>query len=577
MNVGKLRKILNICTVFCAFALMIACGGNGEQSGERILSSKFIDSVKVLTVKSPDSALNYISQVAKTGSVSKDTIHFARASVYTKTYEMDKMKGELLAIIDSSNLDHKSRLYLSSLRQMAELCVFTAQLEDAIKYNLQGDSLSYAANDKRMQAEFHNNMGICVLQRDNELAKRYLKEAIVMYEDVPEDTTIWQNVITASLYLMNIYVMELDYPEAIKLGERLQYQVDSISVIRDFNKFDSGNTIRASICGLMCISYAGVGNQLDAGMAYAKCQQYHSESPSIPLLLANCLLAMERVDEAIVQLESIRSGYHEKGDTLNYEYADNLNSLKACYKEVGDLKKALECSEKEMAARKGLFSAELKTSVTEWEIRYKMREKESELRDATKDTRIIRLAAILLVGLLAVAVIFIFMFVRYNRILNVKNKALAMQISKDLSDKNIEKAKEKEAAKHKEKAEAEIVPEAAIEQIHQFVDALVNQKLFCDSNLDKDALMTELNLNKRLVSRYFETVMGKSYVKFLAVKRVEYAADQIRQFPNYTIEAIAADSGIASRATFYRLFSDHFGISPTDYRRQCLSMGPDEG
>ena len=120
------------------------------------------------------------------------------------------------------------------------------------------------------------------------------------------------------------------------------------------------------------------------------------------------------------------------------------------------------------------------------------------------------------------------------------------------------------------------MPDAAIEQVLKFVEELISRKLFCDSNFDRETLMTECNLNRRLVTRYFETVMGKSYSKFLAVTRVEYAADQIRKFPNYTIEAIAAECGIASRATFYRLFSDHFGISPTDYRRQCVNIDADK-
>lgn len=567
MNNGKQIRKVYLFIVACLSTLLVACG-DGEQMHGTASSVQFLDSTRALTVKSPDSALAYIDKVEKTKTIHEDTIHWARVLVYTQTYEMDKMKDDLLAIMDDPDLDKKSKLYLSALSNMAKLCVFTGELEDAIRYNMQGDSLSYIAQNGRMQAEFHYNMGLCVMQRDNVLGERYLVESIEMFEEL-DDSTTWQNAIQAKLYLCNCYVMEGRNKDAISIGEKMQYDIDSISAFRNINIYDQGGTVRASLCALMCIAYAGEGMSLDAGMAYAKCQQYNSSSPSMPLLLANCLVAMERYEEAIEKFEKICKESCAEGDTLDYKYADNLNSLKRCYYETGNLAKAFECANKEMDVRQGLFTTELKNSVTEWEIRYKMRENETKLRDATKNTRIVRLIVVLLVGLLAVAVIFIFMFVRYNRILNAKNKALALQINKDLTGKGQNKARE---AKQKVKSDEEVVPENAIEQIHQFVEAMLNRKLYCDSAFDKDALMTELNLNKRLVSRYFETVMGKSYVKFLAVTRVEYAADQIRQFPNYTIEAIAADSGIASRATFYRLFSDHFGISPTDYRRQCMSF-----
>ncbi|MBO4663671.1 MAG: AraC family transcriptional regulator [Bacteroidaceae bacterium] len=565
MNIGKHRTFTYICSILLALTLCVSCGNKDDA---KIPARTFLDSAKALVITDADSALRYINRISKYGNIDKDTIHWARVLVYSKTYDMDAMDGELKAIIDSSDIDHKSRLYLDAIGRMVELCIFQNRLEDAIRYNLSGDSIAYAMGDNKMRAEFHYYMGMCVLQRDNELGEKYLKESIGMFNSLENDTTAWKIVIHAKSYLCNCYVMSGRYKEAIKVGEDIQHEIDSLSAVMDFNKYDNGNTIRANLCGLLCIAYAGDGRMVDAGMSYAECQRFNSASPSVPLLLANCLLAMERVEEATEKLEEIHQQYYERGDSLTYEYADVVNSLKRCYQKRGMMDKAFYYSEKEIDVREKLFTSELKNSVTEWEIRYMMREKETRLRDTFKDTRISRLTSMLLVGLLAVALVFIFMFLRYNRVLNAKNKALALQINRDLNDKAADKAK----AEAKKKPDSESVPDAAVEQVLKFVEEMLSRKLFCDSNFDRETLMTECNLNRRLVVRYFETVMGKSYSKFLAVTRVEYAADQIRKYPNYTIEAIAAECGIASRATFYRLFSDHFGISPTDYRRQCISI-----
>ncbi len=568
---NRIRKtIISVCTILFIMTFFVSCSEDKGNVAGKIPSTIFLDSAKALIVKNTDSAMSYINKVDRMGYVNKDTIHWARVLVYSRTYDMNAMQVELEAIVDSSKIEHTSRLYLDAIGRMVEMCIFQNRLEDAIRYNLMGDSIAYVMEDEKMKAEFHYYMGMCVLQRDHDLGIKYLSETIDMYNRIEGDSTIWKNIVHTSSYLLNVYVMSEQYDKAIKVGEKLMADIDSLSLVRNFDRYDNDNTIRINVHGLMCIAYANQDRMLDAGMEYAKCQLLSSASPSVPLLLANCLLAMERVDEATEKLEAIRKNYEVTGDTLTYEYADAVNSLKRCYKYKGIMDKAFYYAEKEIEARERLFSEELKTSVTEWEIRYKMREKETELRDTAKDTRISRLTSMLLVGLLAVALVFIFMFFRYNRVLNAKNKALAFQINRDLNDKNFGKAAKKDGQKGK--SEMDIVPDAAVEQVLKFVEELLSRKLFCDSNFDRETLMADCNLNRRLVTKYFETVMGKSYPKFLAATRVEYAADQIRKYPNYTIEAIAAECGIASRATFYRLFSEHFGISPTDYRRQCMEI-----
>ena len=41
----------------------------------------------------------------------------------------------------------------------------------------------------------------------------------------------------------------------------------------------------------------------------------------------------------------------------------------------------------------------------------------------------------------------------------------------------------------------------------------------------------------------------------------------MKQFPNYKIESIATDSGFSSLSTLYKLFSEHFGMTPAEYRK----------
>ena len=44
----------------------------------------------------------------------------------------------------------------------------------------------------------------------------------------------------------------------------------------------------------------------------------------------------------------------------------------------------------------------------------------------------------------------------------------------------------------------------------------------------------------------------------------------LKEQPNYTVESIANDCGIPSVATLYRLFSQKYGMTPTEYRQTVL-------
>lgn len=57
-----------------------------------------------------------------------------------------------------------------------------------------------------------------------------------------------------------------------------------------------------------------------------------------------------------------------------------------------------------------------------------------------------------------------------------------------------------------------------------------------------------------------------SFTKYINELRLEYAAELLRDRPDYTIEAIGEECGMPIAQTFYRNFSDKFGVTPADFR-----------
>jgi AraC-like DNA-binding protein len=104
--------------------------------------------------------------------------------------------------------------------------------------------------------------------------------------------------------------------------------------------------------------------------------------------------------------------------------------------------------------------------------------------------------------------------------------------------------------------------------IERFIYELTSRKLFTDINFNRDALLDELHIQKRTFTKKFEAYTGNSFKEYITSLRLEYAAQLIKEHPEYTIEAIAMECGIASYVTFHRNFTRHFGIAPSSYRQQ---------
>jgi len=149
-----------------------------------------------------------------------------------------------------------------------------------------------------------------------------------------------------------------------------------------------------------------------------------------------------------------------------------------------------------------------------------------------------------------------------------KNKALVANINEILDMRR----KEKEMARsvmQQRHTPTSTNTEDTTSIVQHYINELTSKNLFCDPDFDRMALLDQLHIQKIGFWKLFEEETGTTALKYILNLRLEYAAEQIRQHPEYTIEAIAADCGIPSRTTFYRNFVSRFGITPNVFREQC--------
>jgi len=256
----------------------------------------------------------------------------------------------------------------------------------------------------------------------------------------------------------------------------------------------------------------------------------------------------------------------EIAEQINDSEIDVLGAKAAIYKWAGNYKEALQLSEQYKLLRDSLrqnYNSELLAEMT------------AEMRTiydtAEKEAKIMRQRYTLYIGaIILLAILIILAGIVYNNVeIRKKNKALAANINQILDMRRKEKELARAALQQKVITPAANTDDTTSSIVQQYIEEITNKNLFCDPNFDRMELLDQMHIQKSGFWKQFEEETGTTALKYILNLRMEYAAEQIRQHPEYTIEAIAADCGIPSRTTFYRNFVTRFGITPNVFREQC--------
>jgi AraC-like DNA-binding protein len=99
---------------------------------------------------------------------------------------------------------------------------------------------------------------------------------------------------------------------------------------------------------------------------------------------------------------------------------------------------------------------------------------------------------------------------------------------------------------------------AAVERARQFLDAEM-MRVVHSTELEAITGLTRWDL-----SRQFRVMLGTSPYRYLLMRRLEFARDQIRR--GRPLVEVAGDAGFADQPHFSRAFKSAFGLTPAAYR-----------
>ncbi len=110
-------------------------------------------------------------------------------------------------------------------------------------------------------------------------------------------------------------------------------------------------------------------------------------------------------------------------------------------------------------------------------------------------------------------------------------------------------------------------------QIKSQIEAyIVGTKAYLDSDLNMDKLAKQLNTPKHQLTEVLNSVMKQSFFQYVNSLRVEEVKKMLANKKNlYSIEAIGYECGFASKSSFYTVFKNYTGLTPTAYRNSLIN------
>jgi AraC-like DNA-binding protein len=102
---------------------------------------------------------------------------------------------------------------------------------------------------------------------------------------------------------------------------------------------------------------------------------------------------------------------------------------------------------------------------------------------------------------------------------------------------------------------------------NNLIALIENEKLFLNTELKYSEVASRLGISARYLTEVLNREIGKGFNDFINEYRVKEVQDRIRnnEMENFTLYAIALESGFKSKSSFNRVFKKHTGYTPSEF------------
>ena len=302
--------------------------------------------------------------------------------------------------------------------------------------------------------------------------------------------------------------------------------------------------------------YAACGQREQAEALFREHQQSPDLGASDKTAEGVCLTIMGRYDEALRLFDEADSIMHSSGALVTNSYVKTLLMHKYdALQKAGRTAEALAMGDHIRQLTDSVRLQERQADVEQLQEIQQQEEEIARKHQSITTQRIILIAAFLL---LILSGYIIWRVRRDNCQLAEKNRSLYEQIQ------------QREQAEAEEQRQLQAQPEETLSQnqllYRRLCELMKQSDIYTDADTNHETLARLLGTNHTYVYAALRECAGQTPADFINLYRIRYAA-KLLSTTDDPIGLIIEQSGITNRATFSRIFREHYSMSPSEYRK----------
>lgn len=325
-------------------------------------------------------------------------------------------------------------------------------------------------------------------------------------------------------------------------------------------------------------------------------QKYNQASMGVEALItyAEVLNRQNRYQESIDTLKHAMSHASEIGMTNKLIDCNQL--LAQDYLAMGRLDEAIKSLKEANTLLKSQATVSMERLSHEQEIMHDIEQKEMEAILRQEQIAAQRFTLILMSVVVVILLVLLGVIVNFYRRRQVLYKKIVLQNTraverqKQLQEQISALTKRKEATPAEaDGAEAQdvVVEKKAFVMGDEKIDTLYaelcrlmeEERLFTEPQLTREKVAERLDTNRTYLTKVIKEKTGMSYLQFVNSYRINEAIRILsdRENINYPLKQIWSDLGFSSPSTFFKIFQQTVGITPSVYRKQFIEVNEEEG
>lgn len=561
-SIKDMRQKVHLILLCAVLALMMGCTGSETSGcGSDVDSIYQWENIRKYILQEPDRAFAMVDTAQMWGVADVNYANWMRAQIHLakgSLEDLDKAREYCLTILDNDNPAPDSLQLVKTYHLLISADQSDSRTwQDAIGYAIEGARISHEYGWTGDEAMFYFDAGDMMEKVQAGSGTEYLDRSLEMFRA----SSNIQALPTFSYYLGRVARLAInheDWTRALELTQERVQVVDRIE--KEYTTAPAGfiDQQRAYTYSLLAYCYYQTGDKTAAirsAQAFEATQS--SQSPDQQADILNYYIASgnkERISQICAVLEPY---YLERLDTVSTDYASWLTLYAEALDKTGRSHEAYQQLGRHIALADSLVQRERQQETLKYAQQMRTQEKELQLKDEEAKTTIYRIISVSAILIILLIVYLLWRSYKYNKVLTEKNRRLLAEIEQ----------REHEQQQAIEQLEA--APEAELtsgQQLYRRLCELMKQPdIFTDPDINQDTLARLLGTNRTYVYDALRECADQTPADFINSYRLRHASHLLATTKD-SVALIAELCGL-SRPTFYRLFSETYGMSPSDYRR----------